>query len=74
MKIELEDFFIDFIEAAKPFVPEADHVEMYVEILRSLNDSGYDIKRLQGYDSEIDEAIEEIVDNIDEFDDDEEDY
>lgn len=72
MKIDLEDFFMDFIEAAKPFVPESDHVEMYVEILRSLHDSGYHIQMLHGHDDELDEAIEEIVDNIDEFN--EEDY
>ena len=70
MKIELEDFFIDFIEAAKPFVPESDHVEMYIEILRSLNDTGYDIQKLHGHDNELDEAIDEIVDDV--FD--EEDY
>lgn len=72
MKIELEDFFIDFIEAVKPFVPESDHVEMYIEILRNLHDLDYNIQMLHGHDSELDEAIGEIIDTVDEFDDEEE--
>ena len=57
---------MDFIEATKPFVPESDYVEMYVEILRSLHDSGYNIQMLHGHDDELDEAIGEIIDDIDE--------
>lgn len=70
MEIELEEFFIDFVEAVKPFVPESDHVEMYIKILQNLHDSGYIIQVLRGHNEEIDEAISEIIDDINEFEED----
>jgi len=58
VKIDLDEIFFEVLEAAKPFVPESDHVEMCLNILRSLNDQGYSFHELYGHEEIVDEALE----------------
>ena len=59
-KVDLDELFFDFFDSAKDFVPEADHAEMCTEILRTLEDKGYDIQALYGHDTSVDRAIAEL--------------
>ncbi len=66
-KVDLEDLFFDFLEAAQEFVPEADHIQMCLEILRRLDDQGYNVKKFYGQDEIVDEALTEMYPEFDEF-------
>jgi len=66
IKVNLDEIFFDLLNAAKPFVPESDHSEMITDILRSLDDQGYDINDLYGHDDEVDNAIDLMHPNLDE--------
>lgn len=63
-KVDFDELFFDFLEAAKEYVPYSDHVVMCVEVLRSLDDKGYNIKELYGQDDVVDEALEEIYPSL----------
>ena len=69
-KVNLEEIFFDFVSVASHYVSESDQVQMYIEILRELEDKGHNIKILHGNDDAVDEALDEIIDD----DDYEEDY
>ncbi len=75
-KIDLEELFFDFSEVLERFIPEADQVEMFAEILRSLEDKGHDIHVLYGHNEVVDEAFDEISSENDDTDEDidDEDY
>ena len=66
-KVDLEDLFFDFLEATKEFVPDADHIQMCLEILRRLGDQGYNVKKFYGQDEIVDEALTEIYPELDEY-------
>lgn len=66
-RIELSEVFLECLEAAKPFVPESDHVEMCLNILRSLDDQGYNIRELYELDEIVDEALEMLYPEHDEY-------
>lgn len=68
-KIELGELFFEILEAAKPFVPESDHVEMCLNILRSLDDQGYNLHELYGHEEMVDEALEIVYPGVNEDDD-----
>ncbi len=59
-RITLDELFFDFLDAVKPHVSESDHIEMCMDVLRSLDDSGYDLSELHGHDVAVDEALEEL--------------
>jgi len=66
-KVDLEDLFFDFLEATKEFVPESDHIQMCLEILRHLEDQGYNVKKFYGQDEVVDEALTDLHPELDEF-------
>jgi len=66
-KVDLEDLFFDFLEVTKDFVPESDHVMMCLEILRYLEDHGYNVKKFYGHDEIVDNALEDLHPELDEF-------
>ena len=66
-KVDLEDLFFDFLEAAQEFVPDSDHVMMCLEILRRLDDQGYQVKKFYGHDEIVDEALIDLYPELDEF-------
>lgn len=77
-KVDLEEIFFDFFDAAKQHIPDSDHVTVCMEIVRSLEDYGYDLSVLRGHDEIVDEALEEVFpdasDGYDEEEEDDEDY
>jgi len=74
-KVDLEEIFFDFFDAAKQHIPESDHVLVCMEIIRSLDDYGYDLSILKGHDDIVDEALEELFpDMTDVYDEQEEEY
>ncbi len=69
LKVDLEELFFDFFDVAKQYIPDSDHVTMCIDILRNLEDYGYDLNTLKGHDKTVDEALEEIYpDMVDEYD------
>lgn len=70
-RVLLTDIFYVITEVVEDYVPESDYSSMYTEILRSLQDGGYNIKELYGIDDIVDESIEELL--FDEYEDGEED-
>lgn len=74
-KVDLEELFFDFFDVAKQHIPDSDHITMCMDILRSLEDYGYDLNALKGHDDIVDEALEELFPSmIDEDDEHNEDY
>ena len=73
-KVDLEEIFFDFFDVTKQYIPESDHVTMCMDILRTLEDYGYNLNTLKGHDKIVDEALEELypdmsdVYDIDELD------
>jgi len=67
MKVDFEEVFMDIFEIVCDYVPESDHVEMYTEILKNFLDSGLNINVLYGHDDEIDEALDELIKEEDDF-------
>ena len=63
-RITLDELFFDFLDAVKSHVPESDHTVMCIDILRSLDDSGYELTNLHGHDVVVDEALEELFPEI----------
>lgn len=59
-KVDLEEIFFDFFDVAKQHIPDSDHITMCMDILRSLEDYGYDLTALKGHDDTVDEALEEL--------------
>lgn len=71
-RIELDEIFFNFVSIIEKYVPESDHLEMYVDILSELRDRGYNIQVLHGHDDAVDEAFKELDNNSFDFDDEEE--
>ncbi len=63
-RVSLDELFFDFFDAVKPHVPESDHFSMCLDILRTLEDGGYDLHVLHGHDDAVDEALEEIFPDL----------
>ncbi len=59
-KVDLYEFFMDFFNVSKEFVPESDHVEMLTNMIRDLEDQGYAMQDLYGIDVIVDEALLEV--------------
>lgn len=75
LKVDLEEIFFDFFDVAKQHIPDSDHITMCMDILRSLDDYGYDLNTLKGHDEMVDEALEELFPTmIDEDEEHNEDY
>lgn len=70
IRISLDELFFDFLDAVKPHVPESDHSFLCLDILRKLEDDGYDLKDLHGHDDVVDEALEEIFPDLGNYDED----
>ena len=71
-KVELDEIFFDFFDAAKEHIPDSDHIDFCVDIIRKLEDYGHDLATLKGHDDIVDEALETIFpDMVDMY---EEDY
>ena len=73
-RVDLSDVFFEIFDAAKPFVPESDHVEMCVNVMRSLDDQGYNLRELYGIEETVDEALEVLYPDIDDNDFDEDNF
>lgn len=69
-RLSLDELFFDFFDAVKPHVSESDHATLCIDILRSLDDSGYDLSDLHGHDEVVDEALEEIFPELNAHEDD----
>jgi hypothetical protein len=59
-KIDLEEIFFDFFDATKAYIPDSDHVLVCIDIIRTLEDYGYDLSVLRGHDDAVDEALDEV--------------
>lgn len=64
-KVSLEDIFMDIMNEVKEFIPEADHLEMYEQVIQKLADDGYDLNVLYGFDDIVDQALDHICDEYD---------
>ena len=71
-KVDLDEIFFDFFDAAKQYIPDSDHVLACIDIIRALEDYGYDLSGLKGHDEIVDEALEEVFPDLSEFYDEEE--
>lgn len=60
-RVEIDELFFDFFDAAKLHIPDSDHVDFCVDIIRKLEDYGYDLYPLKGHDDVVDEALEVII-------------
>lgn len=74
VRIDLDEIFFDFITISERYVPEADQLEMCVELLRELKDKGHNIQVLHGYYDIVDDAFEELDDNFESDDEEDENY
>jgi len=71
-KVSLDEVFFDFFDVMKVHVSESDHVVICMELIRSLEDFGYDLNILRGHDDIVDEAMDELYpDASEDYDDDE---
>lgn len=59
-KVEIDEIFFDFFDAAKSHVPDSDHVDFCIDIIRRMEDYGHDLTILRGHDDIVDEALESI--------------
>ena len=64
MKVDLDEIFFDFFDAAKSHIPESDHVTACIDIIRALEDYGHDLTNLRGHDEVVDEALEEVFPDL----------
>ena len=73
-KVDLEEIFFDFFDIVKPYISDSDHIEVVMELLRNLEECGYNLNVLKGHDDVIDEAFEELYpseeDEYNEYDED----
>lgn len=72
---DLIEIIEQFYEAAKPFVQDDEHIDLLVEVLKSIQEMGYDARDFYGNSDDIDEALKELypgLDNDDDFDDEDE--
>ena len=65
-----DEIFLELFEAAKEYVPEADHLELCTKLLRTLAENGFDVRSLHGEDEIVDAALDEILESYDEYDED----
>lgn len=70
-QVDLEEVIINVYNSIINFVPESDHVEMMTDLLRSLENNGYNLKSLFNHNEVIDEALGEIYPDLEteEYDD-----
>lgn len=74
-KVDLEELFFDFFDAVKTHISDSDHVTVCVDIIRTLEDYGYDVNVLKGHDEVVDEALEELFPDLFElYDEESDDY
>ncbi len=64
--LDTRDIFLEIFEAAKEYVPDSDHVEMCIRLLRVLSEQGFNVRDFHGEDEIIDEALEEVLGEYDE--------
>lgn len=68
---QVGDVLIELLEITKEYVPDADHLELCTKMLVILSQKGFDIELLHGEDEIVDEAIEEVLESFDEYDEEE---
>ena len=68
-KVNLEDAFFDIMSVVIQFVDESSHIELYTELLQEMKSKEYDIKDLYGHDETVDDAFDEISDELDDYED-----
>ena len=74
-KVDLDELFFDFFDAVKVHIAESDYVVVCVDIIRTLEDYGYDVNVLKGHDDIVDEALEELFPDLsDSYDDEDDEY
>ncbi len=72
MSLDPREIFLVLFDEAKEYVPESDHLEMCTRLLVVLSEQGFNINSLHGEDEVIDESLEEMLEDHNEYD--EEDY
>ncbi len=65
--LDTRELFLDIFEAAKEYVPDSDHLEMCTKLLMTLSEQGFNIRDLHGDDDVIDEALEEMLEEDHEY-------
>lgn len=74
-KVDIEEIFFDFFDAVKHYIPDSDHVLACTDVIRALEDYGYDLSILKGHDEVVDEALDEVFPDLAElYDDEDDDY
>jgi len=66
-KVELDEIFFDFFDAAKMHIPDSDHIDFCVDIIRKMEDYGHDLTTLKGHDEIVDEALSTIFPDLDDL-------
>jgi len=69
-KVDLEEVFFDFFDAAKSHISDADQLSLCIDMIRNLEDGGHELGVLKGHDDIVDEALSEVFPDL--YDDDEE--
>lgn len=64
---DTRDIFLEIFEAAKEYVPDSDHVEMCIRLLTTLSEQGFNVRQFHGDDDVIDEALEIVLEEYDNY-------
>ena len=69
--VRIEEVFLELFQTAQEYVSDADHLELCSKMLHVLSEHGFDVEILQGDDDIVDQALEEVLEQYDNYDEEE---